>query len=138
MLEVQWPVHAIGFAPFALAVTLVALPPEPERPSELRIGTVMRDTLRATDDGYTFTLFDPMQGGCVARIYEVTFDGPLPDTICDGASVAVYGEIDDAHERLAATSVIGFNHGRYDPCWEARCLPEARRPERCQRSLRYE
>jgi len=139
VLEVLWPVHALGFAPFAIVAALAALYQEPAPPSEprIRIGHVVRGSLRATTDGHEFTLFDPKDGGCVVGMYKVTYDGPLPDTVCEGADIAVYGMLDD-DDHLEATSVIGLQR-RDDPCWKSRCLPEDERPDDCRRlRLRFE
>jgi cytochrome c-type biogenesis protein CcmE len=93
-------------------------------------GVVKRGSIVETADGVRFSIHNQWGPATV-----VTYDGPLPDTVCDNADVALEGWVVGDH--FEAMQVIGYNNGRYDPCWEWQCRPDAR-PLQCRRELKYE
>jgi cytochrome c-type biogenesis protein CcmE len=70
---------------------------------------------------------------CDRSRVEVRYRGPLPDTLCDGAEVAVSGYVDGDH--FEAVEVFGRVTSKYDPC-RGRCRGEP--PPECRERQDFE
>jgi hypothetical protein len=118
----------------AVALLLLTLAIRPSAPAPQWIGGwVLPGSIETTDDGGGFILVEGWGGGDLETI-EVEFTGELPATICDRrgvrADVALSGRFRGA--TFEAATVAGYNNGKYDPCWEQRCVPWDQRPPACQ------
>ncbi len=121
MLCLVWPVR---IAIVLFGITLM-IPPWPTRDRDWQLGEVVRDSLRVTEDGYTFVLArrfgeSPADRPRCDRFVEVRGEGPLSPTVCTGTTVVVEGTT-ISRRAFVAEYVQSFNDGKYDLCWEKRC-----------------